>query len=1019
MEYAKGGELFKYIVNKKRLDESEASYFYSQLISGLEIIHKNGVVHRDIKPENLLLKENNILTLIDFGLSNTYKKGQLLNSACGSQCYEAPEMLLGQNYHGLSVDIWSSGIVLYAMVCGYLPFEDRDSKVLCQKIIEAKFDIPRHIGHDCKDLIQKILVTDPRNRISLDSIKKHPFLKKAFNLYKVEEHIAEKNNICEPVIEFMTHSKSKGIGGWKRDEIISHLKHNSHNEITTSYYLLFNKYKFNNNLFHQYTSSNSTKGTSQISFTNDSRFSSNLGGTSDSLMNSSNSINKGTSSIPQPHISPSINNYGNDYSDIKSVNNYNMNINYYYIDDSISVGGGKCFNKNIRPGSSISKQKTISSKKSGSSSRGYSGTNRKSNSKARNNSKNIYKPNKPNDVVISLNVTKLLSKNTKPDFIDIGTPKVLIGNRKLATSSAKSKSKGSSQGKTTYDSHKGMNPFLEKKHGIVHKSTKIRYVPSNTINLDEDLPESPNKAVKISKKSSNKSLNSITSKRLSHFLSYTIKSNSDFKLSKYIERSRSQLDIINIKIKNELFRDSESDSSFQTNNFDAKSTCTIPRTYKKSHFVIPLDRNMKNPDGQSMGGTSPGRAKRNKQPKHPTNSNYNSNEEGFNIYSTMVDDNISKGGKSKKIEISCASGTSRKTNPKTKLKSSNTTTFAAKKSPGNKGKPTPKGSMAQKGIISQGHYGLKSNLNNNAKQKSKQNANNNVIDLSENTKGESGSGTEDYVPSFTEENTNKCLHTHKSNASNKSNNTTLGFSVKNKPLIKKNDVSVAIKNPQPDVLAHKTSKNLLTNKKSSINKKAAIKKTGTTVIGIDIAEQSDTASVNSDYSVGSQRSVRVKKSIGLSGIVKNKSKNQKSTTNQKGKKHGNNIVDVIDLSKDEDEVKPKAAPIPTVNAAQFDLVEDLETKAKIINNAKDLAVCPVSGTTDEIYTKLNTFCKEHSLTLINLGKRFICKKDSDNSISIEISGSGDNNVLKLYHLNGQESITKEIIKKIIMTLGFE
>ena len=180
MEYAKGGELLDYIVKKKRLDESEAAYFYVQLISGIETIHSKRIVHRDIKPENILIKENNILSIIDFGLSNTYKKGQLLSSACGSQCYEAPEMLLGKKYNGLSVDIWSSGIVLYAMVCGYLPFEEQDEKLLVQKITEGKFDIPRHLGADCRNLILQILEVDPRNRISLENIKRHPFLEKAY-----------------------------------------------------------------------------------------------------------------------------------------------------------------------------------------------------------------------------------------------------------------------------------------------------------------------------------------------------------------------------------------------------------------------------------------------------------------------------------------------------------------------------------------------------------------------------------------------------------------------------------------------------------------------------------------------------------------------------------------------------------------------------------------------------------------------------------------------------------------------
>ena len=96
MEFAVCGDLYSHIVKKKRLDESEAAFYFTQIIYGLEEIHKNNIVHRDIKPENLLLKENKVLTIIDFGLSNNYKPGQLLTTACGSPCYAAPEMILGR-----------------------------------------------------------------------------------------------------------------------------------------------------------------------------------------------------------------------------------------------------------------------------------------------------------------------------------------------------------------------------------------------------------------------------------------------------------------------------------------------------------------------------------------------------------------------------------------------------------------------------------------------------------------------------------------------------------------------------------------------------------------------------------------------------------------------------------------------------------------------------------------------------------------------------------------------------------
>lgn len=90
MEYASGGELFDYIVKRKRLDEQEAISFMQQILSGVEYIHKNGIVHRDLKPENLLFDEHRRIKIVDFGLSNQYKSGERLKTACGSPCYAAP-----------------------------------------------------------------------------------------------------------------------------------------------------------------------------------------------------------------------------------------------------------------------------------------------------------------------------------------------------------------------------------------------------------------------------------------------------------------------------------------------------------------------------------------------------------------------------------------------------------------------------------------------------------------------------------------------------------------------------------------------------------------------------------------------------------------------------------------------------------------------------------------------------------------------------------------------------------------
>ena len=176
MEYCEEGELFNYIVKNKRLPEEEAAYFFYQIINGLESIHSLDIVHRDLKPENLLLNKEKKLKIIDFGLSNFFSiEGNLLATPCGSPCYASPEMVAGKKYKGFSIDVWSTGIILYAMICGYLPFEDPDNEKLFLKILECNLTFPGYVTRLVKDMMRKILVTDPEKRITLEEIKKHPF----------------------------------------------------------------------------------------------------------------------------------------------------------------------------------------------------------------------------------------------------------------------------------------------------------------------------------------------------------------------------------------------------------------------------------------------------------------------------------------------------------------------------------------------------------------------------------------------------------------------------------------------------------------------------------------------------------------------------------------------------------------------------------------------------------------------------------------------------------------------------
>ena len=228
-EYANGGELFDHIVKNKRLKEKDACKYLQQILSGIEYVHKVGIVHRDLKPENLLLDRNQKIKMVDFGLSNTYKENQLLKTACGSPCYAAPEMIAGKYYHGVRVDIWSLGIILFAMTCGYLPFDDPDTKSLYKKIMAGEFVAPNYLSQELKHLLKGILCTDPEKRFTIDMIRKHPWY--ALNPVKeLNGIIVGKHKI--PIDEQIL-SQVSNYGKYDVAETRAFLQKNKHNKHTT------------------------------------------------------------------------------------------------------------------------------------------------------------------------------------------------------------------------------------------------------------------------------------------------------------------------------------------------------------------------------------------------------------------------------------------------------------------------------------------------------------------------------------------------------------------------------------------------------------------------------------------------------------------------------------------------------------------------------------------------------------------------------------------------------------------
>lgn len=179
MEYVDGGELFDVLVNNGKLPEHEAVFYFKQIIQGVSYLHKFNICHRDLKPENILLdKTNQKIKIADFGMAALELSDTLLTTSCGSPHYASPEIIKGMRYNGSPSDVWSCGVILYALLAGYLPFNDSDIKTLLGKVQKGKYDFPDHFSPESKDLIDSMLKVNADDRIHINEIEIHPLMMK-------------------------------------------------------------------------------------------------------------------------------------------------------------------------------------------------------------------------------------------------------------------------------------------------------------------------------------------------------------------------------------------------------------------------------------------------------------------------------------------------------------------------------------------------------------------------------------------------------------------------------------------------------------------------------------------------------------------------------------------------------------------------------------------------------------------------------------------------------------------------
>lgn len=222
LEYCDGGELFDLLVECGYLPEHLVLDLFQQLVYALEFCHERGICHRDLKPENVLLMSDGRIKLADFGMSSLLTPNCLLQTACGSPHYCAPEVLRNEAYEGRPADIWSLGVVLYAMTTGGLPFDDDNLHRLITKVSSGAFYMPEPVPDNLATVIQSMLTVDPKKRATLEDIKSSDWFRSRpcrSDIYKggvhgdvQHAHMADDRPVESPKKEIVNYLRDLGMG---------------------------------------------------------------------------------------------------------------------------------------------------------------------------------------------------------------------------------------------------------------------------------------------------------------------------------------------------------------------------------------------------------------------------------------------------------------------------------------------------------------------------------------------------------------------------------------------------------------------------------------------------------------------------------------------------------------------------------------------------------------------------------------------------------------------------------------
>eukprot|EP00117_Sycon_ciliatum_P026173 scpid32178/ scgid21544/ Maternal embryonic leucine zipper kinase len=234
LEFAPGGELFDYIVAQDRLKEQEARKFFRQVISAVAYVHSKGYAHRDLKPENLLLDEHQNIKLIDFGLvAHPSSLDMPLATCCGSPAYAAPELIQARPYLGTEADVWSLGVLLYALLCGFLPFDDDNTAILYSLIKRGKYDIPNWLSQLSVKFLGELIVLEPKRRLSIGGVITHPWMNKAYDKPVDHTSVYEEEEYDGDVVKEICRAY-----GRTEESVVAELKTWKYDSFTATYFLL-------------------------------------------------------------------------------------------------------------------------------------------------------------------------------------------------------------------------------------------------------------------------------------------------------------------------------------------------------------------------------------------------------------------------------------------------------------------------------------------------------------------------------------------------------------------------------------------------------------------------------------------------------------------------------------------------------------------------------------------------------------------------------------------------------------